>query len=197
MHVLWWIHGEPTQRPAWAAHACIHVAPPHSASAGGPQTVPREHLWIPCSQPGGEDNVPGPRHAAPETRRLVSDFMENVSQSCPWPSPLPPGAPPDPLAPFPLLPPPLPPMLCASPHSSPNTSSSHILSAHLSCSFTSQLTLGLIPLPSVLSQDRRTAILRHRVGAERQLDPGLRQDGCPSWTRGVEDEVPRLPQPHP
>lgn len=46
-----------------------------------------------------ENNVPGPCHAAPETTRLVSDFMENVSQSCPWPSPLPPGAPPAPLAP--------------------------------------------------------------------------------------------------
>ena len=41
------------------------------------------------------------------------------------------------------------------------------------------------------------ATLTHRVGAERQLDPGLRQDGCPSWTPGVEDEVSRLPQPHP
>lgn len=174
MRVLWWIRGEPTQGPAWAAHASIHVAPPCSALAGAPQTVPREHLWIPCSQPGGEDNVPGPRHAAPKTMRLVSDFVENASQR---PLPLAPTSP-------------SPPVLCAAPHSSPNTSSSHILSAHLSCSFTSQLTLGLTPLPWVLSQDRRTAILRHRVGAEQQLDPGLKQDGCP-------DEVPRPPQPHP
>lgn len=180
---------------------CLHSSRQHprgpsllSLGRGSPNCPPRTPV-DPLLSARCENNVPGPRHAAPETTRLVSDFMENVSQSCPRPSPLPPGAPPAPTAP--LAPTPPAPVFCAAPHSSPDTSSSHILRAQLSCSFTSQPPRGLTPLPWVLSQDRKTAILRHRVGAERQLDPGLRQDGCPSWTPGVEDEVPRPPQPHP
>lgn len=172
MCVLWWIRGEQHRDLPEQLCATHHVAPPCSSLGWGSQTVPETPV-DPCSQPGGEDNVPGPRHALPKTMRLVqTSWKMRVS-------------------PLPLAPPP-PHPLCSVQLLTPLPSvAPPILSAHLSCDTTSQPALGPAPSLGALSGQKEAAILRHRVGAEQQLDPGLKQDGCPD--RGC----PGPPQPHP
>lgn len=117
--------------------ACPPSPATGSASAQAPQALPTGSTAGPCARPAGGDNVLLPR--PPRAPGWAPGFTENAHQSWPWPSPASP-------APLPAAP-----MLYA-PHPSQHQPASS--PAHLSCSFTPQLTLGPRLLPRAVSQDR-------------------------------------------
>lgn len=153
-----------------------------SASAQAPQALPTGRTAGPCARPAGGDSVllPRPPRApgwAPGPR-LHGKRKSELALAQPS---------------LPLRPSPLPP--CST-----LPTRLYTPARILTCPPFIQLHTPANTWPKAPSQGglrtEATATLRHRPRAEQRLDPGLRRDGCPPWTPGVEDTAPRL-QPHP